>query len=104
MVRESSVPHSSARRGTDLSDDISAYDLILRDKERLLSFDEPTRDQATLAIWPCVAHAKNHLSELIDRAREAARAPHSVAATTASAGVIFISRTARAIMNGIDDE
>lgn len=26
-----------------LSDDIAAYDLILRDKERLLSFDEPTR-------------------------------------------------------------
>ena len=34
---------SSARRGSDLSDDISAYDLILKDKERLLSFDEPTR-------------------------------------------------------------
>lgn len=26
-----------------MSDDISAYDLILKDKERLLSFDEPTR-------------------------------------------------------------
>ena len=34
---------SSLRRGSDLSDDISAYDLILKDKERLLSFDEPTR-------------------------------------------------------------
>ncbi len=31
------------RKGTDLSDDISAYDLILKDKERLLSFEEPTR-------------------------------------------------------------
>ena len=31
------------RRGSDLSDDISAYDLILKNKERLLSFDEPTR-------------------------------------------------------------
>ena len=28
---------------TGLSDDISAYDLILKNKERLLSFDEPTR-------------------------------------------------------------
>lgn len=27
----------------DFSDDISAYDLILKNKERLLSFDEPTR-------------------------------------------------------------
>ena len=26
-----------------ISDDVSAYDLILKDKERLLSFDEPTR-------------------------------------------------------------
>lgn len=34
---------SSTTRGTDISDDISAYDLILKDKERLLSFDEPTR-------------------------------------------------------------
>ena len=34
---------SALRRGSDLSDDISAYDLILKDKERLLSFDEPTR-------------------------------------------------------------
>lgn len=28
---------------TGMSDDISAYDLILKNKERLLSFDEPTR-------------------------------------------------------------
>lgn len=34
---------SSVKRGTDMSDDISAYDLILTDKERLLSFEEPTR-------------------------------------------------------------
>ena len=33
----------STRRGTDESDDISAYDLILKDKERLLSFDNPVR-------------------------------------------------------------
>lgn len=30
-------------RGTEDSDDISAYDLIMKDKERLLSFEEPTR-------------------------------------------------------------
>ena len=34
---------SKADRSTGLSDDISAYDLILKDKERLLSFDEPAR-------------------------------------------------------------
>lgn len=34
---------SSTIRGTDISDDVSAYDLILKDKERLLSFEEPTR-------------------------------------------------------------
>jgi type III restriction enzyme len=33
----------SLRRGTEESDDISAYDLIMKDKERLLSFEEPTR-------------------------------------------------------------
>lgn len=35
--------NSSLKRGSDFSDDISAYDLILKNKERLLSFDEPTR-------------------------------------------------------------
>lgn len=34
---------SEVKRGTDISDDVSAYDLILKDKERLLSFEEPTR-------------------------------------------------------------
>lgn len=34
-------PHVGSR--SDESDDISAYDLIMKDKERLLSFDEPTR-------------------------------------------------------------
>ncbi len=33
----------STRRGSEESDDVSAYDLIMKDKERLLSFDEPTR-------------------------------------------------------------
>lgn len=35
--------NSDTKRGSDISDDISAYDLILRNKERLLSFEEPTR-------------------------------------------------------------
>ena len=35
--------NSEVKRGRDTSDDISAYDLILKNKERLLSFDEPTR-------------------------------------------------------------
>ena len=35
--------NSETKRGTDISDDISAYDLILKNKERLLSFEEPTR-------------------------------------------------------------
>lgn len=34
---------TKVKRGTDTSDDASDYELILRDKERLLSFDEPTR-------------------------------------------------------------
>src|SRR5574344_1656512 len=35
--------NSDVKRGSDQSDDISAYDLILKNKERLLSFDEPVR-------------------------------------------------------------
>lgn len=35
--------NSEVKRGSSISDDISAYDLILKDKERLLSFEEPTR-------------------------------------------------------------
>lgn len=33
----------SLRRGSDISDDESAYDLILKDKEKLLSLDNPVR-------------------------------------------------------------
>ncbi len=33
----------STRGASEESDDVSAYDLIMKDKERLLSFDEPTR-------------------------------------------------------------
>tara|TARA_R110000868_G_scaffold56764_1_gene175642 strand:+ start:6639 stop:9686 length:3048 start_codon:yes stop_codon:yes gene_type:complete len=37
-------PNAVARgENAGLSDDVDAYDLILKDKERLLSFDEPTR-------------------------------------------------------------
>jgi type III restriction enzyme len=35
--------NSSTSRGSDESEDISAYDLILKNKERLLSFEEPVR-------------------------------------------------------------
>ncbi len=35
--------NSALSRGEDTSNDISAYDLILKNKERLLSFEEPTR-------------------------------------------------------------
>lgn len=35
--------NSTTKRGSEYSDDESAYDLILKNKERLLSFDEPTR-------------------------------------------------------------
>lgn len=35
--------NSEIKKGKDFSDDISAYELILKNKERLLSFDEPTR-------------------------------------------------------------
>ncbi len=34
---------SVLKRKSEFSDDVSAYDLILKNKERLLSFDEPTR-------------------------------------------------------------
>ncbi|MGN0194770.1 MAG: type III restriction-modification system endonuclease [Pseudoramibacter sp.] len=34
---------SKIKRGSDISDDESAYDLILKDKERLLSLDNPVR-------------------------------------------------------------
>jgi type III restriction enzyme len=34
---------STLKRGSEFSDDISAYDLILKNKERLLSLEEPTR-------------------------------------------------------------
>lgn len=34
---------TKTKRGADVSEEASDYELILRDKERLLSFDEPTR-------------------------------------------------------------
>lgn len=35
--------NSEVKRGAETSDDIAAYDLILKNKERLLSFEEPVR-------------------------------------------------------------
>lgn len=35
--------NSETKRGSDISDDISAYDLILKNKQLLLSFDRPER-------------------------------------------------------------
>ncbi len=37
------MTNTKLKRGSDVGDEASDYDLILRDKERLLSFDEPTR-------------------------------------------------------------
>lgn len=34
---------STLKRGSEFSDDVPAYELILKNKERLLSFEEPTR-------------------------------------------------------------
>lgn len=63
---------SAVKRGMEFSDDISAYDLILKNKERLLSFDEPTENARTPTIrenplneenfgkfqpmWACINH------------------------------------------------
>ncbi len=41
--RKGRAVDSTIKRGNEFSDDISAYDLILKNKERLLSFEEPTR-------------------------------------------------------------
>lgn len=41
--KKGKVVNSTVKRGSEFSDDISAYDLILKNKERLLSFDESTR-------------------------------------------------------------
>jgi len=41
--RQGRPVNSEVKRGSEFSDDISAYDLILKNKERLLSFAEPAR-------------------------------------------------------------
>lgn len=43
LIKKGHAIDSKLKRGSEFSDDISAYDLILKNKERLLSFDEPTR-------------------------------------------------------------
>lgn len=42
--------NSELKRGSEFSDDISAYDLILKNKERLLSFDEPIQRAVIFAF------------------------------------------------------
>lgn len=41
--KKGKMVNTKTKRGSDVSEEASDYDLILRDKERLLSFDEPTR-------------------------------------------------------------
>lgn len=41
--KKGKIIDSKIKRGKEGSDDVSAYDLIMKDKERLLSFEEPTR-------------------------------------------------------------
>lgn len=41
--KQGRIIDSKKARGSDSSDDVAAYDLILKNKERLLSFEEPTR-------------------------------------------------------------
>jgi type III restriction enzyme len=41
--KKNKLVNPATKRGSEDSDDISAYDLIMKDKERLLSFEEPTR-------------------------------------------------------------
>lgn len=41
--KKGEMVETKTKRGSDVSEEASDYDLILRDKERLLSFDEPTR-------------------------------------------------------------
>lgn len=41
--KKGKIVNPTVKRGQEDSDDISAYDLIMKDKERLMSFEEPTR-------------------------------------------------------------
>ncbi|MCL2012039.1 MAG: DEAD/DEAH box helicase family protein [Cystobacterineae bacterium] len=41
--KQGRMMNSAIKRGSEFSDDLSAYELILKNKERLLSFEEPTR-------------------------------------------------------------
>lgn len=41
--KKNKLTNPSLKRGSEDSDDVSAYDLIMKEKERLLSFEEPTR-------------------------------------------------------------
>lgn len=41
--KKNKIINSEVKHGQEVSDDLSAYDLILKNKERLLSYEEPTR-------------------------------------------------------------
>jgi type III restriction enzyme len=41
--KKGKIVDPAIKRGSEESDDVSAYDLIMKDKEKLLSFEEPTR-------------------------------------------------------------
>lgn len=41
--KKNKLTNPKTKRGSEDSDDITAFDLIMKDKERLLSFEEPTR-------------------------------------------------------------
>ena len=63
---------SETKRGSDISDDISAYDLILKNKERLLSFDETPQFKAQIwetdnqRCYECDSHMNEELSGNLD--------------------------------------
>lgn len=40
-IKKGKSADSKIKRGSESSDDISAYDSIMKNKERLLSFEEP---------------------------------------------------------------
>ena len=67
---------SSTKRGSDESDDISAYDLILKDKERLLSFNNPVRFIFSHSALPCGLFSHTPLCEKAGTIRMCSRFAH----------------------------
>ena len=60
---------SELKKGAEFSDDISAYDLILKNKERLLSFEEPTRFIFSVTRMLTIPPAPVYFTELLSRFR-----------------------------------